>query len=125
MAVQQNKKSPSRRGHRRAHAALSSPTLATDSATGELHRRHHLTKDGYYRGRKILAAVVNPLPLKPEKKVRKKAAKAKPAAPEAAGETQTQTQTPEAQSETQAQSATEENAQEESKQTKTETAAGS
>lgn len=120
MAVQQNKKSPSRRGHRRAHAALASPTLATDSATGELHRRHHLTKDGYYRGRKILAAVVNPLPLKPEKKVRKKAAKAKPAAPEDAGETQTQT--PEAQSETQAQN---ENAQEESKQTKTETAAGS
>ena len=116
MAVQQNKKSPSRRGHRRAHAALASPTLATDSSTGELHRRHHLTKDGYYRGRKILAAVVNPLPPKPVKKVRKKAAKAKPAAPEAAGETQAQTQTPEAQNE---------NAQEESKQTKTETAAGS
>lgn len=65
MAVQQNKKSPSRRGHRRSHGALSSPALSTDSLTGELHRRHHITKDGYYRGKKILAAVVNPLPEKP------------------------------------------------------------
>ena len=68
MAVQQNKKSPSRRGHRRSHNALSSPALSTDSLTGELHRRHHLTKDGYYRGKKILAAVVNPVVLPPEKK---------------------------------------------------------
>ncbi len=78
MAVQQNKKSPSRRGHRRSHGAISSPALSTDSLTGELHRRHHLTKDGYYRGKKILAAVVNPLP---EKKIIKRKPKAdKPAA---------------------------------------------
>lgn len=69
MAVQQNKKSPSRRGHRRSHGALAAAELSTDSLTGELHRRHHLTKDGYYRGRKILAAVVNPVP---EKKVVKR-----------------------------------------------------
>ena len=55
MAVQQNKKSPSRRGMRRSHDALSSSTLSVDAASGELHRRHHVTADGYYRGRKVVA----------------------------------------------------------------------
>lgn len=52
MAVQQNKKSTSKRGMRRAHDALSGPTLSVDSTSGETHRRHHVTPDGYYRGRK-------------------------------------------------------------------------
>jgi large subunit ribosomal protein L32 len=39
---------------RRAHDALKSPTLSIDSTTGETHRRHHVTPDGYYRGRKII-----------------------------------------------------------------------
>jgi large subunit ribosomal protein L32 len=55
MAVQQNKKSPSRRGMRRSHDALSGSTLSVDSTSGELHRRHHVTADGYYRGRKVVA----------------------------------------------------------------------
>jgi large subunit ribosomal protein L32 len=55
MAVQQNKKSASRRGMRRSHDALSGPALSVDSSTGELHRRHHVTADGYYRGRKVVA----------------------------------------------------------------------
>ena len=54
MAVQQNKKSPSRRGMRRSHDALSGPTLSVDATSGEVHRRHHITEDGYYRGRKVL-----------------------------------------------------------------------
>ena len=54
MAVQQNKKSPSRRGMRRAHDALGSPTLSVDETTGETHRRHHVGADGYYRGRKVV-----------------------------------------------------------------------
>jgi large subunit ribosomal protein L32 len=54
MAVQQNRKTPSKRGMRRSHDALTGPTLSTDRATGELHRRHHITSDGYYRGRKVL-----------------------------------------------------------------------
>ncbi len=54
MAVQQNKKSRSRRDMRRSHDALTAPTLSTDSVTGEVHLRHHLTPDGYYRGRKVL-----------------------------------------------------------------------
>jgi len=54
MAVQQNKKSRSRRDMRRSHDALSEPTLSIDPNTGETHRRHHMTEDGYYRGRKVL-----------------------------------------------------------------------
>ncbi len=55
MAVQQNRKTPSRRGMRRSHDALGSPTLSVDPVSGELHRRHHVTADGYYRGRKVIA----------------------------------------------------------------------
>lgn len=54
MAVQQRRKTRSRRDMRRAHDALSSPTLATDQTTGEVHRRHHITADGFYRGRKVM-----------------------------------------------------------------------
>lgn len=54
MAVQKSRKSRSRRGMRRAHDALSGPTLATDKTSGETHRRHHISADGYYRGKKIL-----------------------------------------------------------------------
>lgn len=55
MAVQQNRKTPSKRGMRRAHDKLSNPTLSTDETTGEVHRRHHITPDGYYRGRKVIS----------------------------------------------------------------------
>jgi large subunit ribosomal protein L32 len=54
MAVQKSKKSTARRGTRRAHDALSTPTLSIESNTGEIHRRHHVSADGYYRGRKVL-----------------------------------------------------------------------
>lgn len=54
MAVQQNKKSPSRRGKRRAHDSLSAAALSVDSMTGEIHRRHHVSADGYYKGKKVL-----------------------------------------------------------------------
>ena len=54
MAVQQNKKSRSRRDMRRSHDALTKPTLSVDQTTGETHRRHHMTEDGYYRGKKII-----------------------------------------------------------------------
>ncbi|MEJ2107465.1 MAG: 50S ribosomal protein L32 [Acidiferrobacteraceae bacterium] len=54
MAVQQNRKTPSKRGMRRSHDSLSGPTLSIDSASGETHRRHHITADGYYRGRKVI-----------------------------------------------------------------------
>lgn len=54
MAVQKNKVTRSKRDKRRSHHALANPTLATDSTTGETHRRHHVTEDGYYRGRRVL-----------------------------------------------------------------------
>lgn len=54
MAVQKSKKSTARRGTRRAHDALSTPALSIEPNTGELHRRHHVSADGYYRGRKVL-----------------------------------------------------------------------
>lgn len=54
MAVQQNKKSPSRRGMRRSHDALTSAALSIEPTTGETHLRHHVSPDGYYRGRKVI-----------------------------------------------------------------------
>ncbi len=54
MAVQQNKKSPSKRGMHRAHDFLTAPPLAVEPTTGETHLRHHISPNGYYRGRKVL-----------------------------------------------------------------------
>ncbi|MGD8570866.1 MAG: 50S ribosomal protein L32 [Gammaproteobacteria bacterium] len=54
MAVQQNKKSPSRRGMRRSHDGLKQATLSIEPTTGETHRRHHVSPDGYYRGRQVI-----------------------------------------------------------------------
>jgi len=54
MAVQKSRVTPSKRGMRRAHDALSAKQLATDPTTGETHLRHHVTKDGFYRGRKVV-----------------------------------------------------------------------
>lgn len=53
MAVQKDRKSRSKRNMRRAHDALTSPTLSVESYTGEVHRRHHISKRGYYRGKPI------------------------------------------------------------------------
>ena len=55
MAVQKSRKTPSTRGTRRSHDALSAPALGTDKTSGETHRRHHVTKDGFYRGRQVIA----------------------------------------------------------------------
>jgi len=54
MAVQKNKKTRSRRGMRRSHDALTSPTLSVDSTTGETHLRHHISPEGFYRGNKVI-----------------------------------------------------------------------
>lgn len=55
MAVQQNKKTRSRRDMRRSHDALTAATLSTEPTTGETHRRHHVSADGYYRGKQVIA----------------------------------------------------------------------
>lgn len=54
MAVQKSKVSRSRRNMRRSHDSLKGPTLSTDKTTGEVHRRHHVTADGFYKGKKVL-----------------------------------------------------------------------
>jgi large subunit ribosomal protein L32 len=54
MAVQQNRKTPSKRDMRRSHDALEAKALSIDPTSGETHRRHHVTPDGFYRGRKVV-----------------------------------------------------------------------
>ncbi len=58
MAVQKHKVTRSRRGMRRSHDALKSPALSTDPTTGEVHLRHNVSPEGYYRGRKVIDTVV-------------------------------------------------------------------
>ncbi|MFT5397224.1 MAG: large subunit ribosomal protein L32 [Gammaproteobacteria bacterium] len=55
MAVQKSRKTPSRRGMRRSHDALGTATLSVEPTTGETHLRHHISADGYYKGKKIIA----------------------------------------------------------------------
>jgi large subunit ribosomal protein L32 len=54
MAVQQNKKTPSKRGMHRSHDFLTAPQLGIEPTTGETHMRHHISPNGFYRGRKVL-----------------------------------------------------------------------
>ena len=54
MAVQKSRKTRSKRDMRRAHDALNTATLSVDGTTGETHLRHHVTPDGYYRGRQVI-----------------------------------------------------------------------
>ena len=54
MAVQQNKKSPSKRGMHRSHDALGKPPLAVEPTSGEVHLRHHISHNGFYRGKKVV-----------------------------------------------------------------------
>ncbi len=56
MAVQKSKVSRSRRDQRRAHDALTAKTLSQDPITGETHLRHHVTPDGYFKGRQIITS---------------------------------------------------------------------
>jgi len=56
MAVQKSKKSRSRRGMRRSHDAISAPTFSIDETSGETHLRHHITPDGFYRGKRVVDA---------------------------------------------------------------------
>jgi large subunit ribosomal protein L32 len=55
MAVQKSRKTPSKRGMHRSHDGLSSPALSVDSKSGETHLRHRISRNGMYRGRKLIA----------------------------------------------------------------------
>ena len=54
MAVQKSKKSKSRKNMRRSHDAISCQQLSIDHKSGEKKIRHNMSKDGFYRGKKVL-----------------------------------------------------------------------
>ena len=58
MAVQKSKKSRSRRDMRRSHDSLSASPVSSDKTTGSKHLRHHIAKDGFYRGKEIFTPKV-------------------------------------------------------------------
>ncbi len=53
MAVQKNRVTRSKRDKRRTHDRLSASCVSIDAVTGETHRRHHVTANGYYKGQKV------------------------------------------------------------------------
>ena len=55
MAVQQNRKTRSKRDMRRSHDGLRGPTVSADPTTGTRHLRHHIAADGFYRGREVIS----------------------------------------------------------------------
>lgn len=59
MAVPKSKISKSRRGQRRAHKSLKASSVTENSTTGEFHRPHHVSPDGYYNGRQVTEQPVN------------------------------------------------------------------
>jgi large subunit ribosomal protein L32 len=36
------------------HDALAKPPLAIEPGSGEVHLRHHISPNGYYRGKKVV-----------------------------------------------------------------------
>jgi large subunit ribosomal protein L32 len=54
MAVQKSRMTPSKRGMRRSHDKLTASALSIEPTTGETHLRHHVSADGFYRGRKVI-----------------------------------------------------------------------
>ncbi|CAL4042874.1 50S ribosomal protein L32 [Buchnera aphidicola (Phyllaphis fagi)] len=54
MAVQKSKPTRSKRGMRRSHDKLKTISLSKDQVSNEIHIRHCITKNGFYKGKKIL-----------------------------------------------------------------------
>ena len=54
MAVQKNRKTPSRRNMLRSHDSLTAPSLSVDPTSGETHLRHRVTSDGFYKGKQVI-----------------------------------------------------------------------
>jgi len=55
MAVQKSHVTRSKRGMRRSHDALTNKAVSIEPTTGETHLRHHVSADGYYRGKQVVA----------------------------------------------------------------------
>lgn len=54
MAVPKKKTSKSKRNMRRSHNALSKVNFVFDKDTGEAKLPHHISLDGYYKGRLVV-----------------------------------------------------------------------
>ena len=54
MAVQKSKVTRSRRGQRRSHDSLKNSELSIEESSGEKHLRHHVSPEGFYRGKKVI-----------------------------------------------------------------------
>ncbi|MEM6650921.1 MAG: 50S ribosomal protein L32 [Pseudomonadota bacterium] len=55
MAVPKSKITRSKRGMRRSHDSLTTPTFVEDKQSGNLRRNHHIDlKEGTYNGRQVL-----------------------------------------------------------------------
>ena len=52
MAVAKSRRTPSTRGMRRGHDSLTTVQLSTDPTSGEVHLRHHVTKEAITVARK-------------------------------------------------------------------------
>ena len=59
MAVQQNRKTRAKRDMRRSHDKVKPATLSLDSTTGTRHRRHHISDDGFYRGKEVITQKIS------------------------------------------------------------------
>ena len=54
MPVQKSRKTPSKRGMHRSHDHVAKPALSVETTSGETHSRHHISPDGFYRGKKVI-----------------------------------------------------------------------
>ena len=55
MAVPKKKTSKSKRNMRRSHNALDRVNVVTSGTTGEDTLPHHVSPDGFYRGRRVIS----------------------------------------------------------------------
>lgn len=53
MAVQQNRVTRSKKGMKNSHNKTFNIMLSKDKSSGEVHIRHHITKNNFYKGIKI------------------------------------------------------------------------
>lgn len=60
MAVQKSKPSRSKRGMRRSHDHLHLKSMSIDKTSQEIHIRHHITKKGFYKGKKTFLCYIKP-----------------------------------------------------------------
>ena len=54
MAVQKSKKTSSKRGMRRSHDHIDLPKLSQDPYSVETHLKHHVSKNGFYKGNQVI-----------------------------------------------------------------------